>query len=184
MYDALNKGIDIASGDIVGILNADDFYIDKEVISKIVNQLETAGSDSIYADLYYVDEKDTDKISRYWKSGAYIKKNFKYGWMPPHPTFFVKKEVYNKWGKFNLSFSSAADYELMLRFLFKNNVSTTYLNEVIVKMREGGMSNVSLRNRLRANREDKRAWKVNGLRPASYTLLAKPLRKITQFIKK
>jgi hypothetical protein len=104
--------------------------------------------------------------------------------MPPHPTFFVKKQIYNQYGKFNLDFKTAADYELMLRFIEKNKIKLTYLPEYTIKMRVGGKSNVSLQNRIKANREDRRAWKVNGLRPRLYTLFLKPLRKIFQFILK
>lgn len=184
LYDALNKGIAMASGDIVGILHSDDFYTDHLVIEKLVNQMVKQQADAVYADLYYVDKNDTNKIFRKWKSGEYKIGQFLKGWMPPHPTFFVKREYYEKYGKFNLSFHSAADYELMLRFIHKHHLKLTYLPEFIIKMRVGGKSNVSLKNRIKANQEDRRAWKVNGLKPHVYTLYAKPLRKIVQLFKK
>lgn len=184
MYDALNKGIDLASGDIIGILNADDFYIDSTIISKVVQEMNSNNAQALYGDLYYVDEIDTNIVKRYWKSGKYKYGKFLEGWMPPHPTFFVKNEIYQQFGKFNLSLNSAADYELMLRFIHKHKISLAYLPEVMVRMRVGGMSNVSLKNRIRANREDKKAWEINGLTPRFYTFMLKPLRKLVQFIKK
>lgn len=182
IYDAINKGINLATGDIVGNLNSDDFYTDNHVIKDVVNQLQHTKSDGLYADLYYVDGKNTNKITRHWKSNEYKKGMFLKGWMPPHPTFFVKKEVYQKYGKFNLEFTSAADYEIMLRFIHKHEISLTYLPRVIVKMRVGGISNASLKNRIRANREDKKAWLVNNLKPHPFTLILKPLSKIKQFV--
>ena len=184
MYDAINKGIQRCSGELVAILNADDFYIDENVISDVVGKIEEEKAESLYADLYYVEEKDTSKIVRNWVSGKYIRKSFLYGWMPPHPSFFVRKRVYDQYGLFNLQLKSAADYELMLRFLYKNNVSTCYLPRPIVRMRIGGMSNVSLKNRIKANKEDRRAWEINGLQPKSFTLFVKPLRKLIQYVKR
>jgi len=180
LYDALNKGIALATGDLIGIIHSDDFYTNKFVIEKIVKSIEENNSDAVYADLYYVDKVDTNKIFRKWKSGNYKDGQFLNGWMPPHPTFFVKRSCYEKFGSFNLSFVSAADYELMLRFIHKHKINLFYLPEFIVKMRVGGKSNVTLKNRIRANKEDRKAWIVNGLNPKFYTLYLKPLRKIIQ----
>ena len=182
MYDAINKGISLASGDIIGILNADDFYTDNDVIKDVVNKLSQSKCRALYANLYYVDRLNTNKIIRYWKSGYYSAKRFIYGWMPPHPTFFVYKSVYREYGKFNLDLKSAADYELMLRFLYKFKVAAVYLDRVVVKMRVGGISNVSLKNRIKANREDKKAWQINNIKPSLFTFYLKPLRKLFQFI--
>lgn len=184
LYDAINKGISLASGDIIANLNSDDFYIDSNVIVDVVEKFEKEKTDLLYADLYYVEEENTDKITRYWKSGAYNKGLFYKGWMPPHPTFFVKKVVYNKYGTFNLTLKSAADYEIMLRFIHKYECTVSYLNRVTVKMRVGGVSNASLKNRIKANREDKKAWKINNLKPKSFTFILKPLSKINQFFNK
>ncbi|MDG2227196.1 MAG: glycosyltransferase, partial [Flavobacteriales bacterium] len=120
----------------------------------------------------------------YWKSGKYRKGIFKKGWMPPHPTFFIRKSCYDQYGTYNLRLKSAADYELMLRMLHKYNISVAYLPEVITKMRVGGQSNVTLLNRLKANKEDKLAWVINDLQPGPLTLIMKPVRKIGQFFKK
>ena len=181
IYDAMNKGVEKANGDLVGILNSDDFYANNSVISNIVAALNKNNSASIYADLVYVDRLNPKKTIRTWVSGEYKHNIFLKGWMPPHPTFFVKKWVYEKYGKYNTSLKSAADYEFMLRVLHKHGISTSYFPETITKMRTGGESNVSLNNRLRANREDRKAWKLNGLKPNLFTIIRKPLSKIKQF---
>src|SRR5580698_2816585 len=182
IYDAMNKGIALSTGDVIGILNSDDIYAGRYVLSAVAQAFADPGVRTVYADLQYVRADDTDRIIRTWKTGIFRKRNFYYGWMPPHPTFFVRKEVYQEAGLFNTSFRSAADYELMLRILLKHGLSAHYIPMVIVKMRAGGVSNASLWNRLRANQEDRLAWKLNGLRPYFFTLYLKPLRKISQFI--
>ena len=182
LYFAINKGIALATGDIIGILHADDFYTDDHVFSKIADTFKKNNAEAVYADLYYVDKDDTNRIARTWKSGNYSDGKFSWGWMPPHPTFFVKKEVYQKYGVFNTDLRSAADYELMLRFLHKHKIKVAYLPEFIVKMRVGGQSNASVKNRVKANKEDRKAWELNGLKPYFFTLTLKPLRKISQFL--
>jgi glycosyltransferase len=182
LYDALNKGIDLATGDVIGILHSDDFYIDKTVIDKYAATFIKNHSDAVYSDLFYVDKEDTNKIIRKWKSGNHKPNSFIQGWMPPHPTFFVKREIYQKFGKFNLEFKHSADYELMLRFIHKHKIRINYLHEFTIKMRVGGQSNVSVQNRMNANIEDRKAWKINGLKPRFYTSYLKPLRKILQFL--
>ncbi len=184
IYDAMNKGIAVAKGDIVAILNSDDYYADETVIEKVVALFEETNCDAVYGDLLYVDADDTAIIKRNWVSGNYKRENFLKGWMPPHPTFFVRKELYAKYGNFNISLSSAADYELMLRFLFKHNARLAYLEKILVHMRVGGKSNVSIKNRVIANLEDRKAWKMNGLTPHWYTLFLKPARKLGQFFLK
>jgi glycosyltransferase involved in cell wall biosynthesis len=182
IYFALNKGIDFATGEIIAFLHADDMYANEKVLSDVMKVFSEKKADSVYGDLHYVDRVDTSKILRNWKSGEYKDGLFLKGWMPPHPAFFLKKSAYEKFGKFDTSFVSAADYELMLRMLHKNKISTNYLPEVIVKMRAGGTSNVSISNRIRANREDRLAWKINGLNPGMLTLIRKPLSKLKQFL--
>ena len=184
MYDAINKGIRMASGDIIGVLNSDDYYTDGLVIEDVMSKFNEANADALYADLNYVDQIDTNNVVRYWKSGDYKPNSFLSGWMPPHPTFFIRKEWYLKYGEYSLELVSAADYELMLRMVLKHGVRLAYLPRVIVNMRVGGMSNSSLRNRLRANKEDRKAWEMNGLTPKYYTLIFKPLRKIIQYVKR
>jgi len=182
IYDAMNKGVNHATGDIIGILNSDDFYAANDVVTSIAAAI--GNKDSIYADLVYVAQNNTNKVIRKWISGQYTKGSFLKGWMPPHPTFFIKKECYTKYGTYNLALKSAADYELMLRMLHKNEISVTYLPKIITKMRVGGQSNASLMNRLKANKEDRMAWEINNLKPNMFTLILKPLRKVMQFIKK
>ena len=181
IYDAMNKGVQMATGDIIGILNSDDFYPDAQVIQKVVKAFDTEECDAVYGDLVYVDPNQTKRVLREWIAGIYDKRLFYNGWMPPHPTFFVKKEVYEKYGLFNLSFKSSSDYELLLRFMFLKEIKVKYLPNVLVHMRAGGNSNRSIKNRIIAHIEDRRAWKVNGISPKWYTIAMKPLRKVNQF---
>jgi len=178
IYDAMNKGVLKARGDVVGILNSDDCFAHPEVLQKVVELFESTGSEALYADLDYVAGS---KVVRRWRTGAFYPDAFLKGWMPPHPTFFVRREVYERYGGFNASFKISADYEFMLRMLHLHRISVCYLPEVTVLMKAGGVSNSSLRNRLRAHREDENAWQFNGLKPRFYTLWLKPLRKVHQF---
>jgi glycosyltransferase involved in cell wall biosynthesis len=182
VYDAMNKGLARAAGDVVGILNADDFYPRHDVLERVVRSLENSGVQAVYGDLKYVNKNDTSRVVRMWRAGSYDKKKLLYGWMLPHPTFFVRREVFERFGYFNTSMGSAADYELMLRFLFRYNLNAVYIPAVLVHMRAGGLSNRSVINRLRANKMDRAAWQVNGLRPYPWTLWLKPLRKIGQWV--
>jgi glycosyltransferase involved in cell wall biosynthesis len=184
IYDAMNKGVTMASGDVIGILNSDDFYADNQVISDVVKSFQASGADGLYADLVYVNRDQPDKTVRSWNAGDYRHGKFLSGWMPPHPTFFVRRHCYEKFGTYTLELRSAADYELMLRFIHKHQISMTYLPRVITKMRLGGQSNVTLMNRIKANLEDRKAWKMNGLHPGVFTLTRKPLSKVIQFLKK
>ena len=184
IYFGMNKGIAACTGDYIGILNADDVYASNGIISKVVELLQTSKSSTLYGDLDYVAEDNLDDVVRKWISGSFNRKSFLMGWMPPHPTFFVQKGLYDKYGVFNTSFKISADYELMLRFLFKNSLSAAYLPQTLIKMRVGGVSNSSIKNRLQANKEDRKAWKINGLRPKWFTLLMKPASKVMQFLKK
>ncbi len=184
IYDAMNKGLALATGDVIGILNSDDVYAHNDVLTKVAAIFKNEQVDVCYADLQYVHPQDLNKVTRTWKSGKFKPRSFYRGWMPPHPTVFVRRHVYEKVGNFNIALKSAADYELMLRIFVKDHFHVHYLPEIIVKMRAGGMSNASLKNRLNANKEDRAAWKLNGLKPRFYTLYLKPIRKITQFFKK
>jgi len=183
IYDAMNKGVLAASGEVVGILNSDDFYADVDVLKDVNAKFEESPIEGLYADLVYIDRDDPLRIIRNWKSGEYQHGLFRKGWMPPHPTFFVKKACYDRLGIYNTSLRSAADYELMLRFIHKEEIKITYLPRVITKMRVGGQSNVSLKNRIKANKEDRKAWEMNGLKPGVFTLVRKPLSKIKQYLK-
>ncbi len=184
LYEALNIGIDMASGSIIGILNADDTYYNHDVLSKVIYTLNKTNCASCYGDIIYYDNKNENKIVRYWKAGSYYPGIFKSGWMPPHPAFFARKEIYIRFGSFRNDLGTSADYELMLRFLHIHKISTTYIPEILVKMSTGGISNLSLKNRITANIMDRKAWKVNRLKPYPWTLFLKPLKKTKQwFIK-
>lgn len=181
IYDAMNKGIKAASGDIIGILNSDDLYRDNHVIEKVVNTFKKMGTDAVYGDLQYVDVSNT-KVLRHWEAGPFKKEKFKNGWMPPHPAFFVRREVYKEYGMFDLEFPLAADYELMLRLLYKHEVPVSYLPEVLVRMRIGGASNESLKNKFKNFEENYRAWKKNGLKASIRTQVLKRLLKLKQYL--
>lgn len=181
LYFALNKGIALASGEMICILHADDVYAHNQVISRVVELIKSSGCAAVYGDLEYVDQQDTDRIVRSWISGPYRRERFMEGWMPPHPAFFILKKCYNEFGMFDTSLHISADYELMLRILYKNKVEAAYLPEVLVKMRTGGTSNAGISSRIQANREDRLAWKMNGLKPGMFTLIRKPLSKLRQF---
>jgi len=181
IYDAMNKGVQLATGDVIGILNSDDFYTAPTVLSKVAKAFEDTAVEVVYGDLQYVKQNNTNVVIRTWKAGTFKKRYLYYGWMPPHPTFFVRRHMYEKAGLFNTSLRSAADYELMLRMLLKHNACAQYIPEVLVKMRGGGVSNASLKNRFKANKEDAMAWKLNQLKPYFFTTWLKPIRKILQF---
>ena len=184
VYDAMNKGLKLATGEVVGFLHGDDFYATKEVIEKVVRVFKQNKIDCLWGDLVYVNKENTEKIIRYWKSGRYRKNLFKSGWMPAHPTFFVKRCIYEKYGYFNTDFRIAADYEIMLRFLHKFNISNYYIPKVLVKMRVGGLSNRSLKNVVRKSIEDYKAWKTNNLSGGIYAIIMKNISKIPQFFVK
>lgn len=184
LYFGLNKGLRMASGEIVGALHSDDLYADTNVISKIVKKFEEDPSvEGVYADLVFVSRDDLNKPLRFWEAGEYVDGSFEKGWMPPHPTFFVRREVYEKYGYINTDLKLSADYELMLRLIHKNKIKVAYLPVTAIKMRMGGVSNTSFFVKLKANIEDKMAWRLNGMKPGVLTIIQKPLRKITQYFK-
>lgn len=180
IYDAMNKGVKMATGDIVGILNSDDFYKDTAVLSSISELFDKTGADACYGNIEYVDRIDKNKMVRFWRAGEYKSEKLKAGWIMPHPALFVKKEVYNKYGLFNLDFKIAADYELMLRFLLKG-IKVGYINKTLVSMREGGFSGQSYKQRKRGWDELKRAWIVNELSVPKFFIARRLLSKIKQY---
>ena len=180
IYDALNKGLNAANGEIISFLHADDFYASTETLKKVSERFKRDSSGSVYGDLLYVGKGNTNKVIRHWQSGECTRRKLKRGWMPPHPSFFVKKSIYEKYGAFDVSLKIAADYDFMMRVLFKENISTSYLPEVLVKMRVGGVSNKSLKNILRKSREDLIAMKKNEL-GGFISLVIKNIRKLPQF---
>jgi glycosyltransferase involved in cell wall biosynthesis len=183
IYDAMNKGIMKSSGDIIGILNSDDMYANDNVIEQVVDSFLKTKAETCYGDLVYVDRCNINKTIRCWKSNNYKKNNFRRGWMPPHPTFFARRSVYERCGLFNMGFPLAADYELMLRVLYKYDVSTTYIPQCLVTMRTGGSCRPGPLNTFNNMIENYRAWKVNDLRTNPLTFLMKPLFKTIQYVK-
>lgn len=181
MYDAINKGIEMATGDIIGILNSDDMFASADSVRSIVDCFETTGTDSVYSDLVYVEANNTQKILRYWKGYSYKRSRFRYGWMPAHPTFYMKRELISRYGCYENHYYTAADYEFMARYLFLHKVSSSYIDTMLIKMRSGGLSNVTLKSRIRANRRDFLAMKKNKIPFSFLVSILKPLIKIPQF---
>ncbi|GAC1309777.1 MAG: glycosyltransferase family 2 protein [Mucilaginibacter sp.] len=179
IYDAMNKGIKLAHGDVIGILNADDFFADNGVLDAIANAFINQDSDIVYADLDYVNPGG--KIIRKWRSDAYTQGMFNWGWMPPHPTFYCKAGLFKKFGDYKPAYGTAADYELMLRFMHVHRASSFHVNKVAVKMTIGGVSNKSYMNRLQALVNDAKAMRNNDILFPLLTSLCKPLRKLFQF---
>ena len=184
IYDAMNKGILAATGDIVGILNSDDFYPNSFILSNVVESFEQNACDAVYGDLVYVKSKNISKITRYWQAGEYSTLKIKNGWMLPHPTFFVRKIIYERHGLYNTDLRCAADYEMILKLLYKHNISVYYIPMILVNMRSGGESNKSFWHRLKANKEDSLAWTKNQLNKPMFVRLKKPLQKLKQFFLK
>lgn len=183
MYHALNKGIEKATGQVIGFLHADDFYASNDTLEKVANLFIEKNCDAVYGNLQYVYRNEITKVLRNWESGKYQFKNMKKGWMPPHPTLFVKKHFYNQYGNFDTSFKVAADYELMTRFLCKHKMKPYYIPEVLIKMRWGGKSNKNIRNLIIKMLDDYRAIKKNKVGNL-LTLVQKNTSKINQFFHK
>jgi glycosyltransferase involved in cell wall biosynthesis len=178
MYDALNKGIKLATGDITGILNADDYFASDDILADVATAFMHTNTDILYGNLDFVDVNET--IIRKWRTKAYKRGDFDWGWMPAHPTFYCRKSLFNKLGFYSLEHGTAADYELMLRFMHKTNVNAYFLDKIMVKMQSGGMSNKNPVNRINAWRFDLKAMHSNGIRFSLITLIMKPLRKLGQ----
>mgnify|MGYP005998969565 FL=1 len=186
IYDAMNKGIKLAKGDVIGFLNSDDFYLNNEVISKVAREFARDPSlDANYADLIYVDKINTSKVVRYFKSSEFKQGLFLKGWCPAHPTFFVRKSIYKRHGNFDLNYRLASDVELMMRFLEKHKIKSLYTPEVWVKMRMGGVSNKNLKNIWLQNKEILNSFYKNGLQiNPIFFFIYKIISRIQQYIKK
>lgn len=183
IYDALNKGISRASGDIIGFLHADDLFADNEVLARVADAFTDPAVDAVYGDLVYVAKSKPDRMIRFWQAGNYEAEQLRYGWMPPHPTYYARREVYERHGGFDTSLRIAADYDCLLRHLHMGNLHCHYIPEVLVRMRVGGTSNRSLKNILRKSAEDYQAIRRNRIGGIG-TLLWKNFRKLPQFIKR
>jgi glycosyltransferase involved in cell wall biosynthesis len=179
-YDAMNKGIALASGDIIGLLHSDDMYADINAISRISEPFNNENVDSAFGDLVFVDKKNTEKITRYYRADDFSVNRFAYGCMPPHPTFFAKKECYKKYGAFKADYRISADFELVARFLLTNRISYRYVPEVIVKMRMGGMSTRNLKSNIILNNEILKACHENGINTNIFKIYSKYITKLSQ----
>lgn len=183
IYDALNKGMELATGDIIGILHSDDILANSESVSKIAGAFrDNPGYYCLHGDLVYVERFHVEKVVRYWKAGVASKLQFLFGWMPPHPTFYIKREIIKIVGGYRMDIGTASDYEFMLRVLIKFGYKSLYIPEILVKMRKGGISNENIKRRLFANLNDRKAWKVNNLRCYFFTIPLKPIRKLPQYV--
>jgi glycosyltransferase len=181
IYDAINRGISRATGEVVCLMHSDDFFAHGMVLERIAQAFTDPEVDGVYGDLDYVSAAKPDKVIRHWRSGPYRRSLLKRGWMPPHPTLYLRREVFQQWGLYDPDFRIAADYDAMLRYLWKGRVRLAYLPEVLVKMRAGGESNRSLGHILQKSREDYWSLRRNGVGGAG-VLLAKNARKIGQFV--
>lgn len=175
----MNKGIKLATGDVIGMLNADDYFADNSVLSNIADAFAKYNTDIIYGDLDYINEKGA--IVRKWRSGQFSRRKMQFGWMPPHPTFYCKRHLFEKFGGYSLDYGTAADYELMIRYLYTNKLSVNYLKKVIIKMKLGGKSNKSITARVKGLFYDLKAMRNNGIGLPFLALIVKPARKITQY---
>lgn len=179
IYDAINRGISRATGDIVGLMHSDDFFAHDRVLELVAEAFRDPGVDGVFGDLQYVSASNTARVIRHWRAGAYEPRRLRTGWMPPHPTLYLRRQVFDRWGLYDAELQIAADYEAMLRYLIKGGIRLAYIPEVLVKMRTGGESNRSLGRILRKSREDLQAIRRNGAGGVG-TLILKNLSKFRQ----
>jgi glycosyltransferase involved in cell wall biosynthesis len=181
MYDALNKGILMATGDIIGILNSDDFYSNNDIIQGVFDVFNNQQIDAIFGDVIFVDPNNLNKTVRHYSSKKFTPRRFEFGYMPAHPTFFTRKKIYEKYGLFKTDYKICADYELLVRFLYVNKLKFQYLNHIMVTMRTGGISNRNLKQILILNTEIVRACKENGINTNMFKLSFKVFKKLSEF---
>lgn len=182
LYDAMNKGIQMATGDIVGIINSDDFYHRSDAISQVVKAFQDFKPGSVYSDVRFVHPSNLEKTVRYYRSGRFSPKKFKRGLMPAHPTFFTYRENFTKYGFYKTDYKIAADFELLVRFLYKHKLSCHYLPIDLMKMRTGGLSTKSWKSNFIINQEDLRACRENGLKTNYFWLYSRYFKKLLEFI--
>ncbi|MFC1664404.1 glycosyltransferase family 2 protein [Pseudomonadota bacterium] len=181
LYDAMNKGIQLATGDVIGTLNSDDYYANDLVLEKVGKVFQEKSIEACFANLLYVDKLDTEKVVRYWKSQSFQPGLFEKGWIPAHPTFFVRREVYEKFGGFDLTYRYQSDFELSLRFLELHRIRSKFIPEIFVIMRIGGTTNRSVSNVIKGNLESYRACKLHGLKVTPLFFVVKFLSRVPQF---
>lgn len=181
LYDAMNKGWQMATGDVVGFLNSDDVFASPEAVSKIAETFEKTGADIVYGNIVYTKQNDLSQVTRSWRSGQIPRSGMRLGWHPPHPAFYVKRELLERFGGFNLKFRIAADYEMMVRLIAKHKLRTAWCDHTIVRMREGGSSNAGLKAIWKANVECWQAWHDNDLKPSPLLIAGKLSSKLLQY---
>ncbi len=184
IYDAMNKGLALATGEVVGFLNSDDLLAHGDVIKKIAQTMADPAINACYGDLVYVAQDDTNKVVRYWKSQTYRHGLFDRGWVPAHPTFYARRVIYQSYGNFDLGMQLAADFDILLRFFVGHRITSAYIPEVLVRMRLGGATNVSLRNVLRQNMEIAKAFRKYGLRVGLKPFVFRLMSRLSQFVRK
>jgi glycosyltransferase involved in cell wall biosynthesis len=184
IYDAMNKGIRLATGDVVGILNADDIYADQHVLRRVAKAFDTSGADAVFGDLVYVRPDNLGQIVRYYRSNQFSVDKFARGWMPAHPTFFIRKTCYDEFGLFKTDYKIASDFELLVRFMAKHNLCCYYIPEILVKMRTGGISTKSFKSNWILNCEIIRACRNNGIKTNMLKVLSKYITKSLQLIQR
>ncbi len=180
IYDALNRGLKISKGKIIGILHSDDFYENKYVLNDVFNAFKISDADLVYGDLIYISKNYPFRKIRYWKAGKFLKSNLNNGWMPPHPTVFIKSSILKKIGSYNLNYKISSDYDFLIRALSNKSIKKYYLPKILIKMRIGGKSNNSLKNLINKSLEDYEIIKKNNL-GGIFTLFRKNYSKIRQF---
>jgi len=183
IYDAMNKGLRAATGDVIGFLNSDDIYADPTVIAQMVENISTRKVDAVFGDLVYVARNDTTKVLRYYESKSFNSEMIAKGWMPAHPTLFFNKQVYEKYGKLKTDYKIAADFEFVARVFSKRDISYYYLPVVMVRMRKGGVSTKNLRQKWIINKEILRACSENGIQTNVFKILSRYPRKIIDLLK-
>lgn len=184
IYDGMNKGLRLATGDVIATLNSDDLLYDDGVLAAYEDAFGSGGADAIYGDLVYVDPADPRRIVRYWKSRPMKPGDFERGWMPPHPTFYAKRALYERLGYFDLRYRYASDMDLLVRFMSAKDVKVAYLNRLMVRMRLGGATNKSFSNIMKGNREAREACVANGLSPSPFYIPMKIIRKFDQYVRR
>lgn len=181
VYDAMNKGAKLATGDVIAFLNSDDIYADQDIVSEMVEFIQSNNFDAAYGDVVYVKQDNVNQIVRFWKTGEYIKDSFQHGWVIPHPAFFCKRKYFEQYGYFESSFKIAADFELMLRFIEKNHIRVGYLPKVIATMRTGGAA-TTFKGRVQGNIEILKSFRMNDMRLSASFFFLKPILKLKQLI--
>ena len=181
IYDAMNKGIDMATGDVIGILNSDDYYTADDALSTIANYFSRNDADAIYGDIHFVNDDNPEKCVRYYSSALFRPWLLRFGFMPAHPSFYVRSNVYRKYGTFSRDYKIASDYDIMVRLLHKHRIKAQYIKKDFVTMRTGGISTKNVRNRLLISREDVKACRRNGLYTNIFFISIKYLYKIFEF---